>query len=172
MRRCIYFKEKFVFTLIESVFSLQFIQFEPRNPPVPHVKHQTAPIYTARGMGDRTSPFTNNRGAGFNSGNNATAETIRQNKNRRNSGATSSNTSSSNYINLIGGGGGGVSSKDDSSSQGYYDNNNKSKDGGGGVCGGGSGSGQPKKKSVKRKKTSQSDKKSPTIVSCGCGHES
>lgn len=75
------------------------------NPPVPHVKHQTQPIYTAPRMGDRSSPLTNRN---FNND----SSQYRQNKNRRNSG-------------LVGYG------KDDSSSSGYYEKpkepNNKKK---------------------------------------------
>lgn len=86
-------------------FFFAFIKAEPRptNPPVPHVKHQTQPIYTAPRMGDRSSPLTNR-----NYNNDASSQYSRQNnnKNRRNSGLVG-------YANFAG--------KDDSSSSGYYE---------------------------------------------------
>lgn len=71
------------------------------NPPVPHVKHQTQPIYTAPRMGDRSSPLTNRN---FN--NDSSQYSRQNNKNRRNSGLVG-------YANFTG--------KDDSSSSGYYE---------------------------------------------------
>ncbi|KAJ6650119.1 Non-canonical poly(A) RNA polymerase protein Trf4-1 [Pseudolycoriella hygida] len=82
------------------------VEPRPLNPPVPHVKHQTQPIYTAPRMGDRSSPLTNRNL------NNDSAQYSRQNtKNRRNSGL---------------GGYASFTSKEDSPSNGYYE---KAKDG-------------------------------------------
>ncbi len=95
----------FVFVLEMFRFnnSIICVQVEPRpiNPPVPHVKHQTQPIYTAPRMGDRSSPLTNRN---FN--NDSSQYSRQNNKNRRNSGLVG-------YANFTG--------KDDSSSSGYYE---------------------------------------------------